>query len=183
MKINPVKLTVCLSVCLFPVVNWAQISMDQVREAARTYTESAEANGLAAQAVEKVRELAGSFGWRDQQQTRVVAEALSSLNAGESLGALKHLDRLSGLRLTDQQLELFKEAKALVDVYVLDDAFDGAAPSGALSRAAALIKEGNYKEVVPELMTLKEQAQMSEDQESAMDDLIRQYQEWSEEDS
>lgn len=183
MKFNPAFSAFCLSVCVFPAFSWAQISMDQIRDAARSYTESSEENGLAGQAVDKVRELAGSFGWRDQQKTRVVAEALSSLNAGESLDALKHLDRLSSLRLTAQQQDLFKDAKTLVDAYVLNDAFEGTASSGALSRTATLIQEGKYTEVLPELVELKAQAQMSEDQESALDDLIRQYQEWSEEDS
>ncbi|MCC5834323.1 MAG: hypothetical protein JJU20_06280 [Opitutales bacterium] len=172
-----------LSAFLFPVFSSAQISMDGIREAARSYTESMEEEGLASQAIEKVRELAGSFGWRDQQQTRVVAEALSSLNAGESLDALKHMERLEGLRLTSKQKTLFKEAKSLVDVYVLKEELEGSAPQGALTRTMELIQNGSYKEAVPELLLLKEQAQLSEEQEAAMEDLIRQYQEWSEEES
>ncbi len=172
-----------LSAFLFPALVGAQITIDGIRDAARSYTEAGEENGLASQAIEKVRELAGSFGWRDQQQTRVVAEALSSLNAGESLDALNHMERLGGLRLTSQQMSLFKEAKSLVDVYVLKEELDGSAPEGALSRTMELIQNGSYKEAVPELLSLKEQAQLSEEQESAMEDLVRQYQKWSEEES
>lgn len=183
MKFTKTISGLCLVFALIPSAASAQISLNQVRDAARSYTETASENGLAADAIEKVRELAGSFGWRDQSQSRSVGDALAALNADQSLDALKHLDRLRGMRLTAEQMDLFKDAKRLVDVYVLQAELDDGASSGVLGRAVSAIKEGNYKDALPHLRQLMEQAELSEEQEEALGDLVKQYQEWAEEES
>lgn len=160
----------------------AQFSMDRLRETAENYAKEASGVELPEGLTQKLGALASSFGWRDRSYTQLAGDAVRAFNDGKSLDALGSLNKLGSSRLTPGQMELFKEAKLLADVYVLEKDFAdaGTAARGPLANSLRSIRSGDYATAVPQLQQLREQAELSSEQTEVLNGLVNQYQEWAE---
>ncbi len=156
--------------------------MDRLRETAEKYAkEGGSGFEIPGGLTSKLGELASSFSWRDRSYAQLAGDAVRAFNDGKSLDALGSLNKLGTSRLTPGQMELFKEAKLLADVYVLerDFAAAGSTTRGPLANSLRSIRDGDYAAVVPQLQQLRQQAELSEEQTGVLSGLVDQYQEWA----
>ena len=103
-----------------------------------------------------------------------LTETVRSLATSQDIEALGAVQQLSALQLSPDQKEIAVELKHAVEGYLLKQNFDPANPQygGAVSAAYDALRSGNYLQAVEPVKKILESANLGDDQEDLLVNLL-----------